>query len=80
MFSIPPKNNLNIETNYFTCCFVWCEGVENRALRGIREPKWEKAAGGWRKICDDEVFILFLPDIFRITQINEDKGDGASRS
>jgi len=36
----------------------------------MHEPKWEKAAGGWRKIHDDELYRpCFLPDIFRVIRL-----------
>jgi hypothetical protein len=39
--------------------------VENRVLRRIFGPKWDKGTGKWRKLHSEELHILYLsPNIF----------------
>jgi hypothetical protein len=41
--------------------------LENRALRRILGPKREKAAGGWRKLHNEELHNLYAsPNVIRV--------------
>lgn len=61
---------MNTELICYISVVVGCDADENRAFEGIREPKWEKAAGGWRKIRDVELYHpCFLPDIFSVIRL-----------
>jgi hypothetical protein len=38
--------------------------LENRVLRGVFAPKWEKVAGGWRRLHDEELHNLYASPNF----------------
>jgi hypothetical protein len=39
---------------------MWAEGVENRALRSIFEPKRKEVTGEWRKLHKEELSDLYV--------------------
>jgi hypothetical protein len=38
---------------------------ENRVIRGIFGPKWDEVTAVWRKLHNEELHILYSPNITR---------------
>jgi hypothetical protein len=39
---------------------------ENRALKRIFGPKRDEVTGEWRRLHNEELYVLYSPDIFRV--------------